>query len=113
MKLEIPPEGAPLYLDAIGRAMIVGTRVPLDTIVESFKQGNSPEKIAYQYDTVSLPKVKTLLAFYQNHKDEVEEYLKWRREERAKLRAEIESQPEYVEWRKEMIERGRAKGFIK
>ena len=37
----VEPEPVPLTRDAAGRLMVMGTRVPLDTLVSAFERGDS------------------------------------------------------------------------
>jgi len=71
--------------------MVIGTRVPLDTLVAAFKRGESPEVIHESYDTVSLADVYSVLAYYLRHKPEVEIYLAEREREGAEIQARIEA----------------------
>jgi uncharacterized protein (DUF433 family) len=87
----IAPEPVPLIKDDAGRLMIVGTRVPLDTLVAAFKRGDSPEAIHESFDTVALVDVYAVLAYYLRHRVEVEAYLVEQEREGAEIQAFIES----------------------
>jgi len=87
----LAPEPVPLVKDDAGRLMIIGTRVPLDTLVAAFKRGESPESIHESYDTVALVDVYAVLAYYLRHRPEVEEYLAGQEREGAEIQAFIES----------------------
>jgi len=92
----LEPEPVPLTEDDAGRLMVVGTRVPLETLVAAFKRGASPEAIHESYDTVPLADVYLVLAYYLRHKTEVETYI--RRQERkgnqTQARIEAEDPPD-------------------
>jgi uncharacterized protein (DUF433 family) len=68
-------EPVPLVWDDAGRLMVTGTRVPLDSLVEAFKQGDAPEVIHENFDTVPLADVYAVLAYYLKHRRDVEDYL--------------------------------------
>ena len=87
----LDPEQVPLIKDDAGRLMIIGTRVPLDTLVAAFKRGESPESIHESYDTVALADVYAVLAYYLRHRAEVEAYLAEQEREGAEIQAFIES----------------------
>ena len=87
----LAPEPVPLIKDDAGRRMIVGTRVPLDTLVAAFKRGESPESIHESYDTVALVDVYAVLAYYLRHRAEVEAYLAEQEREGTEIQAFIES----------------------
>ena len=107
------PEDAPLYRDERGTVRVADSNVLLDIVVGTFNQGCSAEEISRQYPTASVAAVKGVLAYYQEYKSEVDGYLKIRRERADKIRAHVESQPEYIEWKKRFMERAREKGLVK
>lgn len=87
----IDPEPVPLARDAAGRLTVIGTRVPLDTLVAAFERGDSPEAIHESYPTVSLGDIYAIFTYCVRHRDDVNAYLARRGEERAEQRAEIET----------------------
>lgn len=107
------PEDVPLYRDERGTIRVCNSRVLLDIIVGEFVLGSDAEEISSQYTTVGAVAVEKVLAYYEGHKNEVDEYLRIRRERADKIRADIESQPEYIEWKKRFMERAREKGLVK
>jgi uncharacterized protein (DUF433 family) len=58
---------------------IVGSRVPIDRIVRDYRNGEDSEAIQSHYPTLSLNQVNGAIAFYLNHKDEVEQVIEERR----------------------------------
>lgn len=70
--------------------MVIGTRVPLDTLVAAFVRGDSPESIHESYPTVTLGDIYAVLTYCVRHRAEVNAYLTGRAEERAAQRAAIE-----------------------
>jgi uncharacterized protein (DUF433 family) len=87
----LAPEPVPLIKDDAGRLMVIGTRVPLDTLVSAFKRGESAESIHESYDTVALVDVYAVLAYYLRHRAEVEAYLTEQEREGDEIQAFIES----------------------
>jgi uncharacterized protein (DUF433 family) len=65
----------PLFMDQEGRARIIGTRVTLDTVVEAFEQGATPEEIALEYPTLQPADIYMVIGYYLHHRDAVQEYL--------------------------------------
>src|SRR5436305_14562557 len=92
-------ETIPLIKTPEGAILVQGTRVSLDTIIYFFKEGETPESIARRFPTVSLANVHYAIAYYLDHKGEVEAYLEGRRIRSEKLRASIEARPGYQEFR--------------
>lgn len=87
----IEPEPVPLTRDAAGRLMVIGTRVPLDTLVTAFERGGSPETIQESYPTLSLGDIYAIFTYCVRHRDDVNAYLAERAEQRGVQRAEIET----------------------
>jgi len=50
---------------------VAGTRVSLDSIVYSFKAGDSPETIRQNFSSLTLEQVYGAIAFYLAHEQEV------------------------------------------
>ncbi len=55
-----------------GGFYVVGTRVSLDSIVYSFKTGDSAETIRQNFSALTLEQVYGAIAFYLAHEHEVE-----------------------------------------
>lgn len=54
---------------------IVGSRVPIDRIVWEYWNGEDPQCIQSHYPTLTLQEVEGAIAFYLNHKDEVDKVI--------------------------------------
>ena len=55
-----------------GGFYVAGTRVSLDSIVYSFKAGDSPETIRQNFSSLTLEQVYGAIAFYLAHEEEVD-----------------------------------------
>ena len=55
-----------------GGFYVAGTRVSLDSIVYSFKAGDSPETIRQNFSSLTLGQVYGAIAFYLAHEQEVD-----------------------------------------
>ena len=55
-----------------GGFYVAGTRVSLDSIVYSFKAGDSPETIRQNFSSLTLEQVSGAIAFYLAHEQEVD-----------------------------------------
>lgn len=80
----------PLRLDDAGAIRIGNTRVLLDTIVTAFNMGTPSEKIADQFDAVSLTQIYQVIGYYLANKEAVDAYLAKREAEALCLRYEAE-----------------------
>ncbi len=96
----------PLNQEADGTVRVTGSRVTLDTIVSAFKRGNTAEQIQDSFPSLTLSQIFGVIAWYIDHQDETEEYLKERQTDTEAIRQEIENQPKYAEVR-ETIRRRR------
>jgi uncharacterized protein (DUF433 family) len=103
--LTIETDPVPLRVDDTGTVRVGGTRVTLDTVIGFFNQGESPEEIAYGFDTLKLADIYTVIGYYLRHRAEVDAYLKQRDEEAEALRREIQAQPRYKEFRERLLAR--------
>lgn len=84
-------EPIPLSMDADGVIRIAGTRVTLDTVIDTFMTGASPEEIAQDFPVLRLDDVYAVITYYLRHRDEVDAYLGERRARAAAIRSEIEA----------------------
>src|SRR5260370_35545560 len=57
----------------------IGSRVPIDRVVWEYRNGEDPATIQSHYPTLSLEQVNGAIAFYLNHKDEVEQVMEERK----------------------------------
>ena len=55
-----------------GGFYVAGTRVSLDSIVYSFKAGDSPETVRQNFSSLTLEQVYGAIAFYLAHEQEVD-----------------------------------------
>lgn len=88
MTIAIDP--VPLTIDAYSVVRVGGTRIPLDTVVELFKQGATPEETVARFDSLDLADVYAVIAYYLRHKDEVDAYLQEREQQAEEIREKIE-----------------------
>ena len=80
MSFVIEAEKAPLDVDSDGMVRVGGTRVTLDTVATAFQRGATAEEIVQQYSCLDLADVYAVIGFYLRRKEEVDEYLRQRRE---------------------------------
>jgi len=60
---------------ARGEPIIAGTRTPVRSIIEMWRQGVSPEEIPLHYPHLTLAQVFDALSFYQDNMAEINEYI--------------------------------------
>jgi uncharacterized protein (DUF433 family) len=84
----------PLRLTEDGAIRIAGSRVSLDSIVHHYKIGASAEQIAQSF-ALDLADVYAAIAYYLNHQETVEEYLREQEARGDEVQQQIESDPQY------------------
>ncbi|MEJ7608101.1 MAG: DUF433 domain-containing protein [Bryobacteraceae bacterium] len=58
-----------------GGYYVAGTRISLNSVVCSFKEGQSPEAIQEDFPLLKLPQIYGAIAFYLDHQAERDKYL--------------------------------------
>ena len=95
----------PLHTDQDGVIRVGKTRVRLDTVVYAFNQGYTAEDIVSQYPSLQLADVYAVITYYLNNRLEVDAYIRQRETNAAQVRQEIESRPDYREFRERLLAR--------
>jgi len=90
MTLTIETKPIPLEVSELGMIRVTGTRIPLDTIIIAFRNGDTAEEIADSYDVLDLADVYAVISFYLSNQDEVDDYMRRREVQATELRREIE-----------------------
>ncbi|MDX6694316.1 MAG: hypothetical protein QOF02_1919 [Blastocatellia bacterium] len=84
----------PLRLTEDGTIRVADTRVSLDSVVHHYKLGASAEQIAQSF-ALDLADVYATIAYYLNHEEAVEEYLREQEAQGDEVQRKIESDPQY------------------
>lgn len=58
-------ESVPLMQASDGGVFVSRTRIPLETVVDAYLQGNSAEEIVAQFDALELADVHVVIAYNQ------------------------------------------------
>jgi uncharacterized protein (DUF433 family) len=59
-----------------GGYYVAGTRISLDSVVYAFNRGDSPERILEEFPLLDrLSRIYGVIAFYLDHKAEIDKYL--------------------------------------
>jgi uncharacterized protein (DUF433 family) len=54
---------------------VAGTRISLDSVVYSFREGSSPGAIQQDFPLLNLAQIYGAIAFYLDHQAEIDQYL--------------------------------------
>ncbi|HYE73317.1 MAG TPA: DUF433 domain-containing protein [Blastocatellia bacterium] len=86
--------------------LVTGTRVSLDSLVYAFWNGQSAETIAQSFFSLSLAQVYGALAFYLDHRADIDRYLEQRKVEyESKRQASREADPAFYQKMAEIRQR--------
>jgi len=105
MSLPLTADPPALTTGDDGVVRVGSTRVTLDTVVESFRDGLTPEEIQQQYPSLGLTHVYSAITYYLHHRSEVEEYLEERARQRAEVRREVEKRFDQTGIRERLLAR--------
>ncbi|MFL5241180.1 MAG: DUF433 domain-containing protein [Gemmataceae bacterium] len=75
MMLVLQSNPVPLQMIEDGTIRITGTRIPLETVIEEFRDGATAEEIVINYPTLELADVYVVIGYYLHHKNEVDNYM--------------------------------------
>ena len=91
MVLKLESKAPPLLAGADGVVRISGTRVTLDTLVNAFRAGATAEEIVLKYPSLDLADVYATIAYYLQHRAEIDGYLASREEAAGRVRRDAEA----------------------
>ncbi len=107
MTLNIAADRVPLALDDDGVARVGGSRVPIDTVICAFTDGATAEQIAEQFPSLRLSNIYSVIGYYLDHREEVDEYLAERASRSEEVRERIEAQRDLSSIRERLIQRSK------
>lgn len=90
---------------AHGEIRLTGHRIGLFHVVECYKEGASPEQIQQEYPSLPLPLIRQVIAYYLEHREEVDPYVKGCREEIDRQAAAPQPGPSFAELRRRLEEK--------
>src|SRR5262245_13233235 len=103
MSMVIEAEAPTLTKWDDGSIRIAKSRVTLETIIITYKMGQTAEEIHYGFPTLALADIHAAIAYYLRHRDEVEKYLKEVEEKGERLRKEIEAKYPTTDLREKLL----------
>lgn len=87
---------------------IKGTRIGIETVLDDYLGGSSPEEIAARYRTLTLEQVYATITYYLHKRKEIDEYLeRWRAYTEAAWQEQQRNPPEFVQELRERLQRKR------
>jgi len=74
-----------------GVLRITGTRITLDSVIQAFHDGATPEEMCQDFSGLALAHIYSVLAFYLTQQDAVDTYLKEHAQATTIIRQELQS----------------------
>jgi uncharacterized protein (DUF433 family) len=91
VELPLSPRPVPLFRLENGVYRVTNSRIPLERIVEMYRQGATPEQIVEAFDVLRLADVYTLIGYCLDHEAEVNWYLYEQEKDAEEIRRTIEA----------------------
>ncbi|MFO0865108.1 MAG: DUF433 domain-containing protein [Gemmataceae bacterium] len=86
------------------------TRVSLDVVLRAFVEGQTPDQVLRNFDTLDMADLYLIFGYFMKHRSEAVDYLRECDEEWKEQRREWEaSHPELIGLREQLMERARAR----
>jgi uncharacterized protein (DUF433 family) len=89
MSLTITPQPVPLTTTEHGDICVVGTRISLETMIEDYNKGASPEDLVLNYASLNLADVHAVFAYYLRNKEAVDTYIKEQKHRAKEVRESL------------------------
>lgn len=87
---------------------IKGTRVGIETVLDDYLSGASPDEIVARYRTLTLEQVYATITYYLNNQEDVGSYLeRWRTYAEAAWQEQQRNPPEFVHELRERMQQQR------
>lgn len=86
MAFSTPAVAVPIQSDDDGTIRVGGTRVTLETVIASYQQGETPERIQEGFPTLKLADIYAVITYYLHHQGEVDAYMRQQEAEGERIR---------------------------
>ena len=110
VQLEFKVSTPPFRWDEAGGIRIGGSRVTLDSVLAAYDRGATPEEIAIQFSVLRLEDVYSTIAYYLNHRQEIDRYLEKRSRQADQRRQKLTQKHNLSDLRQRLLARYQAKG---
>src|SRR5437899_7173873 len=99
----------PLREEPAGVLRVGESRVLLELVIRAYQRGASPQEIVRTYDSLALPDVFAVLAYYLAHPAEIDEYVRRCAVEAEAVRRTVEASQSPGPAKEELLARAKAK----
>jgi uncharacterized protein (DUF433 family) len=98
----------PLRWDEAGGIRVGSSRVTLDSVLASYQNGSTPEEIAIQYSVLRLEEIYATIAYYLNHRQEIDSYLEQRSQQAQQQRQQLAQKHNLIDLRQRLLARSQS-----
>ncbi len=105
IEVEFKISAPPFRFDEAGGIRIGQSRVTLDSLLAAYHTGSTPEEIAVQYSVLRLEDIYSAIAYYLNHRQEIDSYLEQRQRKSQQQRAQFVQDYNLVNLRQRLLDR--------
>jgi uncharacterized protein (DUF433 family) len=95
----------PLRWDEAEGIRIGSSRVTLDSLLATYHNGSTPEEIAIQFSVLSLEDIYSAIAYYLNHRQEIDNYLEQRNQKAQELRQKLTQKHNLIDLKQRLLTR--------
>jgi uncharacterized protein (DUF433 family) len=85
-----------------GYIHLTGHRIGLQDVIDRYNEGDSPETLVFEFDSLSLYVINKVIAFYQQNRSEVDAYIAREQAECERQRANTPRVLDFEELRRRM-----------
>jgi uncharacterized protein (DUF433 family) len=112
IQVEFKVSTPPFRWDEAGGIRIGQSRVTLDSLLAAYHSGFTPEEIAFQYSVLHLEEIYSAIAYYLNHRREIDNYLDQRHQKAQQQRSEFIQQYNLDNLRQRLSDRYQTQGEL-
>jgi glycosyltransferase involved in cell wall biosynthesis len=84
---------------------LVRAALPKGSLLAAYHNGSTPEEIAVQYSVLHLEEIYAAIAYYLNHRQEMDNYLEQRRQKSQQQRSEFVQQYNLANLRQRLLDK--------
>ena len=95
----------PLRWDEVGGIRVGSSRVTLDSLLATYHNGSTPEEIAIQFSVLSLEDIYSAIAYYLNHRQEIDNYLEQSNQKAQELRQKLTQKHNLIDLKQRLLTR--------
>ena len=96
-----------ITINEAGVWRVAGTRVSVDSVINAFNEGASPEEIVWRFDTLDLKQIYAVINYYLHNREKVDKYLADGKKADRKILRQLDKEFPNAELREKLLARRR------